>query len=263
MLWYAITYNNNSTFGEIKSDREISSIVTPAQKISTVSYASTGIVDVLLSDIVTKSSTSISPTASIDIKTTIRPELQTTTIASVNREIDRYSVVGLFDYKPSETLTRYGLTNAGFNIGLYENNVFTGSGSSDVSGMTLLEFEIAYPNVTIEQFADRKLSHYMSGGEIFDLVPASVQEFGTYLDAPLSNSLTVIYVTSTTGFPSSGLLLINKEIVRYSSKQSDRFIVQDRGYLNTGAQTHSAGDYIRSIEIADLPLDNILDPGPG
>jgi len=252
-----------ATFGEIKSDREISSIVTPAQKISTVSYASTGIVDVLLSDIVTKSSTSISPTASIDIKTTIRPELQTTTIASVNREIDRYSVVGLFDYKPSETLTRYGLTNAGFNIGLYENNVFTGSGSSDVSGMTLLEFEIAYPNVTIEQFADRKLSHYMSGGEIFDLVPASVQEFGTYLDAPLSNSLTVIYVTSTTGFPSSGLLLINKEIVRYSSKQSDRFIVQDRGYLNTGAQTHSAGDYIRSIEIADLPLDNILDPGPG
>lgn len=252
-----------ASLGEVKTDRQISSIVTPAQKVSTVSYASTGVVDVLLSDIVTKSSTSISPSVSPDIKTTIRPELQTITISSVNREIDNYTVVGLFDYKPSETLTRYGLTNAGFNIGLYDNNAFTGSGSSNVSGFTLEEFEIAYPNVTIEQFADRKLSHYMAGGEIFDLVPASVQEFGTYLDAPVSSSLTIIYVTSTTGFPSTGLLLINKEIVRYSSKQSDRFIIQDRGYLNTGAQTHSAGDYIRSIEIADLPLDNILDPGPG
>ena len=99
----------------------------------------------------------------------------------------------------------------------------------------------------------------MEGGEIFDLVPASVQEFGTYLDAPLSSSTTVVYVTSTNGFPSSGYLLINKELVRYSGKQSDRFTGVDRGYMNTGGQTHDAGDYIRSIEISDPPLDYVFD----
>ena len=253
-----------ASFGEKTTERQITEIITPPQKISTVSYASIGVTNVLLSDIVEKSSTSISPEISPNIVSIIRPELQINTIVSVSREIDRYTNVGLFDYKPSEIFNgRYGLTNAGWNIGLYNNNVFTGSGSSNVSGMTLEELEYWYPNVTIEQFEIRKLSHYMSGEEIFDLVPCSVQEFGTYLDAPLSSSTTVVYVTSTTGFPSSGLLLINKEIVRYSGKQSDRFTGVERGYLNTGGQVHPAGDYIRSIEIADLPLDNILDPGPG
>jgi len=252
------------SLGEINTDIQINEIITPKPQQSMVSYAFAAVSNIISTDIIKKSSTTISPAILPNITTTIRPELQSTTIVDTSREIDRYIDVGLFDYKSSESFDgRYGLTNAGWNIGLYENNAFTGSGSSNVSGMTLEEFEYYYPNLTIEQFETRNLSHYLEDGRIFDLVPASVQEFGAYLDAPLSPSTTVVYVTSTKGFPSSGLLLINKEIVRYSGKQNDRFTGLDRGYLDTGGQTHPPGDYIRSIEIADLPLDYPLDPGPG
>jgi len=252
-----------ASFNEVDIQRQITSIVEPIQKTAAVSYASIGITSVVLSDMVQKSSTSISPEISPNITVTVRPELQSTTVASVSKEVDRYYVLGLFDYKPSEDLDdRYGLANAGFNIGLFDNNAFTGSGSSNVSNLTLEEFEYWYPNVTIEEFETRKLSHYMAEGEIFDIVPPSVQEFGTYLDAPLSETTTVVYVTSTVGFPNTGFLLINKELVQYSGKQSDRFTGLTRGFLNTGGMSHLAGDYIRSIELVDLPID-YFDPGPG
>lgn len=252
-----------ASFGEKETDRQITQIIQPEEKESKVSYASIGITNVVLSDVIQKSSTSITPSIDPKVSSTLKVVIDTNSIVTVSKEIDNYFIAGLFDYKSSETLTRYGLANAGFNIGLYENNAFTGSGSSDVSGFTIEEFDLWFPNVTIEEFSNRKLSHYMEEGEIFDLVPASVQEFGTYLDAPLSSSTTVVYVTSTVGFPSSGYLLINKELVRYSGKQSDRFTGVDRGYMNTGGQTHNAGDYIRSMEVSDPPLDYILDPGPG
>jgi len=108
-----------------------------------------------------------------------------------------------------------------------------------------------------------KILIILSGGEIFNIAYPSVQEFGTYIDTPVSSTTTVIYVTSTSDFNSSGLLLIGREIVRYTSKESDRFLGVTRGYLNTEKSAHNFGDYVRTIEIADLPLDYPLDPGPG
>jgi hypothetical protein len=250
-----------SSFGEKTTERQITEIITPPAKESKVSYASIGITNVVLTDIVEKSSVSISPSISPNISTQLRTFVNVSSI-SVTKQLTTGIISGLFDYPSTEEYT-YGLANAGYNIGTFDANCLLGTGSSTVSGFTIEEFDLWFPNVTIEEFQERKLSHYFVGGEIFNVVPPSVQEFGTYIDAPLSESNTVVYVNSTTGFKSSGLLLIDKEIIRYTDKENDRFLGLTRGYLNSPISSHDFGIYIRSIEIADLPLDYILDPAPG
>ena len=59
---------------------------------------------------------------------------------------------------------------------------------------------------------------------------------------------TIIAVTSTVGFPSSGILIINNsEVVRYISKTNTTFILppSGRGLNNTSAEVHVTGDEVR------------------
>lgn len=76
----------------------------------------------------------------------------------------------------------------------------------------------------------------------------STNELGAYLQMPLTTSSTIIYVANTNGFPSSGKLLVNGEVVTYTSKLSDRFIGVSRGQYNTIAASHNAGDYLRTLK---------------
>jgi hypothetical protein len=251
-----------ATFGEKTTDREIVEIITPEAKESKVSIAKIGLVNLFYSsDIVKNAQTTISPNITPKITSQLRTTVEVSPITT-SRECNTIITSGLFDYPASET-TRYGLANAGYNIGTFDRNSLTGNGSSLVSGFTIEEFDLWYSNVTIEEFEIRKLSHYFVGGEIFDVVTPSVQEFGCYLDAPLSSGDTIVYATTTAIFPSAGLLLVGKEIIRYTSKTLDRFTGITRGYLNSPIESHDAGYYLRTIEIADLPLDYVLDPGPG
>ena len=70
---------------------------------------------------------------------------------------------------------------------------------------------------------------------------------GAFLDAPLSPSATIVYVPSTTLFPSAGLLQIGKEIVSYERRLEDRFYNVTRGVDGTEAQAHPAGQYLRTL----------------
>jgi len=70
---------------------------------------------------------------------------------------------------------------------------------------------------------------------------------GSFLQAPLSPTDTIIYVADTSKFNSNGYLLIGGEIVRYLRKLNDRFLMVERGVDNTTAQSWSPGTFIRQV----------------
>ena len=70
---------------------------------------------------------------------------------------------------------------------------------------------------------------------------------GSFLQAPLSPTDTIIYVADTSKFSSNGYLLVGGEIVRYLRKLDDRFLMVERGLDNTSAQSWNAGTFIRQV----------------
>lgn len=74
---------------------------------------------------------------------------------------------------------------------------------------------------------------------------------------------TILYVTNTTGFPSSGNLLVNFERVTYISKEIDRFFISERG-VNTIEANALIGDFVQaepvfSIEVVQSDIDIIIE----
>ena len=70
---------------------------------------------------------------------------------------------------------------------------------------------------------------------------------GSFLQAPLSPTDTIVYVADTSKFKTNGYLLIGGEIVRYLQKLNDRFLKVERGLDNTSAQSWNAGTFIRQV----------------
>lgn len=73
----------------------------------------------------------------------------------------------------------------------------------------------------------------------------SLYETGAYLDSSLSLTDSIVYIPDTSKFKSFGKLLIEDEIVSYTSKLSDRFLGVVRGVDSTTIKTHSAGAFLR------------------
>lgn len=65
------------------------------------------------------------------------------------------------------------------------------------------------------------------------------------LDIGYTATGAIIYA-STTGFPSSGYILLNKELISYTSSLSDRFLGCTRGISGTPITSHQIGDYLIS-----------------
>ena len=64
----------------------------------------------------------------------------------------------------------------------------------------------------------------------------------------IDSSDAVITVTSTVGFPSSGIIIVNNsEVIRYISKTDTSFVLLQggRGLNNTSAEVHVSGDKVR------------------
>jgi hypothetical protein len=64
------------------------------------------------------------------------------------------------------------------------------------------------------------------------------------LAADVATGDAVVIVDSTDGFPDSGIILFDGELIQYSSVLSDRFIVASRGFAGTLASAHTAGETI-------------------
>jgi hypothetical protein len=93
---------------------------------------------------------------------------------------------------------------------------------------------------------------------IIEVPNEATNDIGAFLDAPLSETDTIVYIADTRRFPDASRLLIGKEIVLYGSKLSDRFLNVVRGAFGTTATTHEAGDYLRHLP----ELVSIVPVGP-
>ena len=86
----------------------------------------------------------------------------------------------------------------------------------------------------------------------------TLYETGAYLDSVLTTTSKTAFVPNTTKFASSGKLLIEDEIVSYTSKLSDRFINLSRGLYGTTAKEHLPGAFLRqyneNITIVDAGI---------
>ena len=70
---------------------------------------------------------------------------------------------------------------------------------------------------------------------------------GTFVDAPVSDTSTIIYAANTQGFPDTpSRILVGGEYIYYRRKEDDRFLDVIRGYLGTTPTTHNPGDLILS-----------------
>ena len=79
----------------------------------------------------------------------------------------------------------------------------------------------------------------------------SIQELASYLDADLLIGDTFqIDIPDTTNFPSSGKLIVGKEIISYTSKVgTDRLSGITRALNGTTEVDHPAGSILRTIGI--------------
>jgi hypothetical protein len=137
---------------------------------------------------------------------------------------------------------------AGNRLAVFETAKFIDTGYSGVSKLTIEEFSIMYPNSVVQDFDEPNTIKITSNPRnVFNLGYSSIQEFGAFLDIPLSSTDTVyMYIRDTSIFPVQGKILIGKEIITYSSKQSDRFVGLTRGVNGTTPESYSAGQYLRT-----------------
>ena len=101
----------------------------------------------------------------------------------------------------------------------------------------------------------RKIDKILNNA-IIEIPSEAINDIGAFLDAPMTETDTIVYIPDTRRFPDASRLLIGKEIVRYAKKLPDRFLNVERGAAGTTAITHSAGDYLRHLPefIAIIPV---------
>ena len=145
---------------------------------------------------------------------------------------------------------------AGPSVSDFVESLFIDTGYSSVSGFTVEQLGF-YFNGEFETIAEWQAesqitdSNITSTGRELNFVLPSIQELGAYLDSSiLSTTVNELSVEDTTNFPSSGKLLIGKEIISYSSKLADRFQNLSRGLDGTTATAHNAGTILRTIGTA-------------
>jgi hypothetical protein len=140
----------------------------------------------------------------------------------------------------------YSLGNAGNTLTAFENNLFIDTGMLAVSG-SLTDIELAYPELTIRDFELRKYSAFTLAGKFFNLGIPSINDIGATLVSSITNASTEMTISNASALPSSGLILINKEIIFYASKNGNILQGLDRGFDNTTPASHDTGDYLRSF----------------
>lgn len=181
---------------------------------------------------------------------TLWNDVKETTIKNIGQEIIKTIPLGFSDIlaEPVNTPISYAPLTLGSTLSKFENGAFNDMGFVNIGGITLDQFERTYGDIRIEDFELRRNSAKAVVEEtLMNLGYGSTNEYGAYLQTPLTTTSTIIYIANTSRFPSSGKLLVGDEIVTYTSKLSDRFIGVSRGQYNTLAKTHEAGDYLRTL----------------
>lgn len=74
---------------------------------------------------------------------------------------------------------------------------------------------------------------------------------GTLLSSSIDNIVTTIPVTSTSGFPTVGYVVIDSEVIKYTSTNATNFLSCTRASDGTSASSHTSGAAVRANAVAD------------
>ena len=172
-------------------------------------------------------------------------------ISTVSSYLHNTLSVGSVDAVRIGITDRYHQNVLGNRLSSFTNHIrFMNTGYSDVSRLSLEDFSLYYPNVSIDDLSNQLNTNNVNNSITpWIITYPSIQEFGAILDSSITASSTTIFIPNTSRFPSSGYLLIEGEIVKYDSKLSDRFLQVSRGQAGTTASPHAAGSYLRTTVI--------------
>lgn len=145
----------------------------------------------------------------------------------------------------------------GTTVSSFFDYLFIDVGYANVSGISLEQLEITYSQFSgISEGVDSWMnnaainnSSFTTDGTLFNPGIPSIQETMSYLDAPVTDVATVVYLPSTSFLPDSGKILIGKELVTYTGKLADRLTGVVRGVDGTAAEAHAAGTFVRTIGV--------------
>jgi hypothetical protein len=79
----------------------------------------------------------------------------------------------------------------------------------------------------------------------------AVNGLATALSSSVDNVVTSIPVTSTTGFPAVGYIVIDSEVIKYTSIDSTHFLGCTRGADGTSASSHTTSAPVKAAAVAD------------
>lgn len=83
-------------------------------------------------------------------------------------------------------------------------------------------------------------------------------DFSTTLTADISNSVTTIPVTTTTGFSTAGAIFVGAELVTYTGKTATSFTGCTRGAAGSQAAAHTTGDSVAGAQVAAANTSTLL-----
>jgi hypothetical protein len=231
----------------VSVDRFITEIITPDEESVTIS---------------SQREIAVHSTLNLAIEAFTLFEVETLSTTIVESEVKEIKVqhsktlnvqgtfLGVVDKAYAEDYTEglYSQGILGNRLVCMESSKFIDTGYSDVSRLTIEEFSLAYPECIISDFdKPDTIKVTTTIDNKFNLGYPSIQNFGALLDISLNETDNIVYISDTSSFANEGFLLIGDEIVSYTSKLSDRFLNVSRGVSGTTAQTHDAGDYIRTF----------------
>lgn len=200
---------------------------------------------------------------------TIASNPQFTSTINVENEsiaiLDKSEIIHSIPSGVVDTNVLTGLNSQNYSTNILGNRwecakemFFLDSGSANVSGLSIAEFNDKYPNITINDIDQPNLNSVLLSANAYfwDNGYPSSQEYATRLQTQNLPAVggggylatgAIVYVQTTSGFPSSGSILIGKEIITYTSKLSDRFLGCTRGAYNSPISTQTIGDYVRTV----------------
>ena len=187
----------------------------------------------------------------------LRPNLDTSYITYQNQSTmhQQTGVVDMLE-QPVENGDSFTQGKLGTTVATFMEYLFMDHGEFNVSGINIEQFEIFYPFLAINQNPNNWMENYTidyssvtSSGVLFNPGIPSIHDRGGNLDQAFNIGDTFLYITgSTANFPSSGKLLVGKEVIEYDGTVNfDRFVITARGVNGTTEEDHLAGDYFRTL----------------
>lgn len=124
-----------------------------------------------------------------------------------------------------------------------------------VSAATYYDYSTAYGTLTLETFYERPFSTYTINNERYSIAIPSVNLSGALFSSFTSGGTVLNVQTTVAGsnplqkFPSSGKILINREVISYTGKTNTTLTGISRAQDGTVQGTHTSGDYLRTISV--------------